>query len=852
MPKLKTSGDEVVAPIFGDSELILPEYFVMPMGKKGKYKLVNPTSQERSLSTRGKKKALKLTRKPVKNAVLVEDMSDPIPLELFSKKDRATIKNHYKLVEKYKNKAPKDVPQLQHTKPKERGRPEILPKNVAVNKARKEPPAPAPKKRGRPTKYESEEEKKQKKREQTLASNKRKRQERKEAKAKADAEGEGIISDVVGNIREFGLKKGLKETYKDQKHKVKAVLTGNITQLAPRLKQLLNSYGSTTIKGIEIGRSPVSGLLTGALSLFSGGKFGQRQKENDFDQLFHLFIIFTLEDGKRMLVEKNERINMELNPKKRPKTEVERVVNFPAGLDLNTIINKTKSSMGDKKFFGYSAKDNNCQDFIMGILNSNNIGDATDRKFVKQNTKELFRDLPYLRKLSNTLTDVGARANVFMEGGDINKLYEDEMNAIKNKKMNATLKGKKMRELQDRFIYMKGGMINDGFSTPPQSPRVSAQQISVIENAIRQGGTFSDLMTIINANSDGVSQMSLRNSLQNYLEGIPNAPLPVMMGRFDAIMNYFNDDGATDGEFSDLDEGFDNMDIGGNGFDSDDEEMEGTGVNEDDIDFDDIKWGSFTEQFNRFRNKHKKTSIKDLEDFAKMLLKDPKKYNKTTIKRARFYLNVLLPKKNKISGNSINMVKKLTKKQMKALEKETDGEGIYLSGVGGDGLYAGEGMYAGGDGMYAGSGCAMCGSGMEGGAIRHPILDEIDGGNIFKKAGRWFKKAGRTINREVFKPVDKAFSKGGIAEKLGRKAFREGVPVLTGALGGLAGSLAGGPAGSLAGSYGGAKGGEELVKMSGVGVKKRSAWIDQVKAVQKRDGCSYKEALTRASKERKN
>lgn len=747
MPKLKKSGDEIVAPVFGGSELILPEYFVMPMGKMGKYKLVNPTSQERNLSTRGKKKALKLSRKPVKNAVLVEDMSEPIPLELFSKKDRATIREHFKLIEKHKNKTPTAVPLSKTTKPKERGRPETLPKNIAVNKARKEPPKA---KRGRPTKYQTEEEKKQKKREQTLASNKRKRQERKEAKEKADAEaeGEGIVGDLIGNVREYGFKKGLKETFVDTKHKAKAILTGNITQLSPRLKQLLNSYGSTTIKGIEIGRSPVSGLLTGALSFFSGGKFGQRQREREFDELFHLFMIFTLEDGKRMLVEKNERINMELNPKTRPKTQMEAVKGFPPNMDLNEIINKTKEFMGDKKFFGYSAKDNNCQDFIMGILNANKIGDATDRKFVKQDTKELFRDLPYLRKLSNTLTNVGARANVFMEGGDINKLYQDEMNALMNKKMNNTLKGKKMRELQDRYYYMSG-----------------------------------------------------------------------------------------------------------KGFESDDSDMEGDGVkeDEDDIDFDNIKWGSFTKQFERYKNQHKNSSIKDLEDFAKMLLENPSKYNKTTIKRARFYLNVLLPKKNKISTNNIKMVKKLTKKQMKALKEETDGEGIYLSGVGGDGLYAGEGMYAGGDGMYAGSGCMMCGSGMEGGAISHPILDEIDGGNIFKSAGRWFKKAGRTINKEVLKPVDKAFSKGGVMEKVGRQAFRQGVPVLTGALGGLAGSVAGGPAGSLLGSYGGSKAGSELVKMSGVGAKKRSSkWIDEVKAVQKKEGVSYKEALKIASQRRKN
>ena len=35
---------------------------------------------------------------------------------------------------------------------------------------------------------------------------------------------------------------------------------------------------------------------------------------------------------------------------------------------------KTKEYMGDKKFFGYSAKDNNCQDFIVAILRSNSIG----------------------------------------------------------------------------------------------------------------------------------------------------------------------------------------------------------------------------------------------------------------------------------------------------------------------------------------------------------------------------------------------------------------------------------------------------------------------------------------------
>lgn len=70
---------------------------------------------------------------------------------------------------------------------------------------------------------------------------------------------------------------------------------------------------------------------------------------------------------------------------------------------------------------------------------------------------------------------------------------------------------------------------------------------------------------------------------------------------------------------------------------------EGEGISKGKIDFEDIKWGSFTEQLNAYNSgKSKKLS---LEDFAKMILKDPSKYKAKTLKRARFYLNVLIKKK---------------------------------------------------------------------------------------------------------------------------------------------------------------------------------------------------------------
>jgi hypothetical protein len=62
------------------------------------------------------------------------------------------------------------------------------------------------------------------------------------------------------------------------------------------------------------------------------------------------------------------------------------------------------------------------------------------------------------------------------------------------------------------------------------------------------------------------------------------------------------------------------------------------------IDFEDLKWGSFTEQFKAYNRQHPTKKMKDLEHFAITILKNPKKYHKTTEQRAKFYLNIILKK----------------------------------------------------------------------------------------------------------------------------------------------------------------------------------------------------------------
>jgi len=63
------------------------------------------------------------------------------------------------------------------------------------------------------------------------------------------------------------------------------------------------------------------------------------------------------------------------------------------------------------------------------------------------------------------------------------------------------------------------------------------------------------------------------------------------------------------------------------------------------IDFEDMNWGSLTEQMKAYNSSKGKDL--DLEGFARMIIADPSKFQKRTLQRARFYINVLLPKKKK-------------------------------------------------------------------------------------------------------------------------------------------------------------------------------------------------------------
>lgn len=206
---------------------------------------------------------------------------------------------------------------------------------------------------------------------------------------------------------------------------------------SPKVKKILEEIGDEPITEMYIMRTPISKILRFLMNVVSLGSFEKKLKETPYDDLYHLALHIRTAKGLYSL-EKNEVISMTRSPKK-PKNAQTMSVSIPSGVSINKLLELTKERMGGR-YFVYSARDTNCQDFIMNILQANGLDSSENMGFVKQSTKELFSS--HLRKFSNTVTDLAGKVDVLKQGGNIAKkstenVYTSSMDVDKMKKEKA-------------------------------------------------------------------------------------------------------------------------------------------------------------------------------------------------------------------------------------------------------------------------------------------------------------------------------------------------------------------------------------------------------------------------------
>ena len=170
------------------------------------------------------------------------------------------------------------------------------------------------------------------------------------------------------------------------------------------------------INYIKLNRSPVQGSVQFLLNKFSknGNNFQKELSKLPYESIYHLQMIFSTVKG-RVVLEKNERLNMAEKPK-----ETETInINFNPNLTIRQIYNNGLKLAGDKIFYTYNASSNNCQNFILFLLKGSQLDTPENIAFTKQDTSTLFQKDPKLRKIANSFVKIGAIANTTMSGGKI-------------------------------------------------------------------------------------------------------------------------------------------------------------------------------------------------------------------------------------------------------------------------------------------------------------------------------------------------------------------------------------------------------------------------------------------------
>lgn len=184
--------------------------------------------------------------------------------------------------------------------------------------------------------------------------------------------------------------------------------------LPPLVRNLLKEIGNQEIISIKIVRTPLEAPIQGLLNIVSLGTFQKAVKDSSYDSMFHLALFLNNE----IQLDKQAVITMMRNNPIKSNSEVYEVaIGADQKITFQTLLDKTRTLMGDSAFTNYNARTNNCQDFVMAILKANDLNSPQAQTFVKQDAEAIFTKMPkFTDKVAKFFTDVGAVADELLEG----------------------------------------------------------------------------------------------------------------------------------------------------------------------------------------------------------------------------------------------------------------------------------------------------------------------------------------------------------------------------------------------------------------------------------------------------
>jgi hypothetical protein len=112
------------------------------------------------------------------------------------------------------------------------------------------------------------------------------------------------VSNTAQRVRNVG------QTIGNVAQQVKEQIFFPEKKLPSSIQPLFEKYKNFKILSSQIRREPILAFVDKFINLISFGKYNEAKRDLGYDKMFHLSLILQLENGPKLLVEKNERINM--------------------------------------------------------------------------------------------------------------------------------------------------------------------------------------------------------------------------------------------------------------------------------------------------------------------------------------------------------------------------------------------------------------------------------------------------------------------------------------------------------------------------------------------------------------
>ena len=225
--------------------------------------------------------------------------------------------------------------------------------------------------------------------------------------------------DVLGGSFLDSIKSATKNVF----GRVRSFITGD-RGYKPLIQKLLTQYGDKQIIGITIIREPIKQYVNILTNIITLGEIDKYKNTYNINELFHLYMIVSLNDGSFIRVEKNEEIDIEkVNSMPQLDPKFVYVCKLPSNnLTLNILLNKTLNTIGQARYFKYDALNNNCQNYLYNILSTNGFNSINPdmKQFIIQDLTQLANKLGDTSKdIMNGLTNIKKRINI-ITGGSLN------------------------------------------------------------------------------------------------------------------------------------------------------------------------------------------------------------------------------------------------------------------------------------------------------------------------------------------------------------------------------------------------------------------------------------------------